>query len=55
MGIIKIFLERLGLKATDEEMRELLDIIRERVNIVKGTVSMEEFEYIVRNYLKEKL
>ncbi len=55
MGTIKIFLKRLGLKATDEEMRDLLDIVKERANIVKGKVSMEEFGYIARNYLKEKL
>lgn len=54
VGTVKIFLEKLGLEATKEEMRELLEIVKEQSNLVKGSVSLQEFGYLARNYFKQK-
>ena len=51
-GTIKVFLEKLGLEATDEQMKDLLEIVKDRSNLVKGNVSEVEFEYIARKYLE---
>jgi isopropylmalate/homocitrate/citramalate synthase len=51
-GTIKIFLEKLGLKASDDQMKEILEIVKDRSNLVKGNVSEVEFEYIARKYLE---
>ena len=51
---IKIFLDRLGLEAPYEEMRELLDIVKEQSNLLKGTLSLQEFSYIANEYFKSK-
>jgi methanogen homocitrate synthase len=52
--IIKIFLDRLGLKATEEQMKEMLEIVKEESNIVKGNISESEFEHIARGVLNKK-
>jgi len=52
VATIKVFLERLGLKATDEQMRKMLEIVKEESNIIKGTISEEEFEFIAKGVLK---
>jgi hypothetical protein len=36
VATIRIFLKRLGLEATEEEMRKMLEIVKEESNIVKG-------------------
>jgi len=51
---IKIFLEKLGLEATYDEMRELLDIVKEQSNLVKGVLSLQEFSHIAIEYFKNK-
>ena len=53
-GTIKIFMEKLGLEASDEQMKEILQIVKDRSNLVKGNVSEVEFEYIARKYLENK-
>jgi len=53
-GTIKIFMEKLGLEASDEQMKEILQIVKDRSNLVKGNVSEVEFEYIARKYLAKK-
>ena len=50
-GTIKVFLDKLGLEATDEQMKEILEIVKNRSNLVKGNVSEVEFEYLARKYL----
>jgi isopropylmalate/homocitrate/citramalate synthase len=52
VATIKVFLERLGLKATDKQMRKMLEIVKEESNIIKGTISEEEFEFIAKGVLK---
>jgi isopropylmalate/homocitrate/citramalate synthase len=51
-GTIKIFLDKLGLEASDDQMKEILEIVKDRSNLVKGNVSEVEFEYIARKYLE---
>lgn len=51
---IKIFLDKLGLKATEEEMKEMLEKVKEQSNILKGTISGVEFEYIAKHILTKK-
>ena len=51
--IIKIFLDRMGLQATDEEANRMLEMVKEESNILKGTITEEEFEYIVRKVLQK--
>jgi len=51
---IKIFLDKLGLQGTEDEMRALLEIVKEQSNLIKGTISLEEFGYIARDYLKKR-
>jgi methanogen homocitrate synthase len=53
-GIIKIFLDKMGLEASDEDMKNILEIVKETSNIVKGNVSEVEFEHIVNSYMKQK-
>jgi isopropylmalate/homocitrate/citramalate synthase len=50
-GTIRVFLEKLGLTATDDQLKDLLEIVKDRSNLVKGNVSEVEFEYIARKYL----
>lgn len=52
VATIKVFLDRLGLKATDEQMRKMLEIVKEESNIIKGVISEEEFEFIAKKVLK---
>ena len=54
VATVKVFLERLGLKATDEQMRKMLEIVKEESNIIKGAVSEEEFEFIAKKVLNRK-
>jgi isopropylmalate/homocitrate/citramalate synthase len=51
-GTIKVFLDKLGLKASDDQMKEILEIVKDRSNLVKGNVSEVEFEYLARKYLE---
>ena len=51
-GTIRVFLEKLGLEASDDQMKEILEIVKDRANLVKGNVSEVEFEHIARSYLK---
>jgi len=51
-GSIKIFMEKLGIDASDDQMKEILQIVKDRSNLVKGNVSEVEFEYLVRKYLE---
>jgi isopropylmalate/homocitrate/citramalate synthase len=51
-GSIKVFLDKLGLEASDDQMKELLEIVKDRSNLVKGNVSEVEFEYLARKYLE---
>jgi isopropylmalate/homocitrate/citramalate synthase len=53
-GTIKIFMEKLGLEANDDQMKEILEIVKMRSNLVKGNVSEVEFEHIARQYLGDK-
>jgi isopropylmalate/homocitrate/citramalate synthase len=50
-GTIKVFLDKLGLEASDDQMKEMLELVKDRSNLVKGNVSEVEFEYIARKYL----
>ena len=50
---IKVFLDRLGLKASKDEMREMLEIVKEESNLVKGTISEAEFEFIANKILRK--
>jgi len=50
---VKLFLDRLGLKATKEQMKEILEAIKQESNIVKGNISELEFEHIARRVLKK--
>ena len=54
VATIKVFLDRLGLKATDDQMREMLELVKEESNIIKGTISEDEFEFIARGVLEAK-
>jgi len=51
-GSIKVFLDKLGLEASDDQMKALLEIVKDRSNLVKGNVSEVEFEYLARKYLE---
>jgi len=53
-GAIKFFMEKLGLEASDDQMKEILEIVKSRSNLVKDNVSEVEFEYIARQYLGNK-
>ena len=37
-----------------DEMKEILQLVKERSNLVKGNVSEVEFEYMARQYLEKK-
>ncbi|MEN8246423.1 MAG: hypothetical protein ABFS43_16160 [Thermodesulfobacteriota bacterium] len=50
---IAMFLEKLGLEASKEEMAEMLELIKEQSNLVKGAISLGEFGFIARDYLKK--
>jgi isopropylmalate/homocitrate/citramalate synthase len=54
-GTMKIFLERLGINASKEQMQDILEIVKKQANLVKGNVSEVEFEYIARKYFAEKV
>jgi isopropylmalate/homocitrate/citramalate synthase len=47
-------MDKLGLEASDDEMKEILQLVKERSNLVKGNVSELEFEHIARQYLENK-
>jgi hypothetical protein len=47
-------MDKLGLEASDEQMKEMLQLVKERSNLVKGNVSEVEFEYMARQYLENK-
>lgn len=47
-------MDKLGLEAGDDEMKEILPLVKERSNLVKGNVSELEFEHIARQYLEKK-
>jgi isopropylmalate/homocitrate/citramalate synthase len=51
---IAMFLEQLGIKASKEQMVAMLELAKEQSNLVKGSISLEEFGFIARNYLKEQ-
>ena len=51
-GTIRVFLEKLGLEASDDQMKAILEIVKDRSNLVKGNVSEVEFEYLARKYLE---
>lgn len=50
---IRMYLKELGLEATHEQMTEMLEIVKETSNLVKGVISLEEFGFIARDYLKK--
>lgn len=54
VATIRIFLKRLGLEATEEEMRKMLEMVKDESNIVKGTISESEFEFIAKKVLGKK-
>jgi methanogen homocitrate synthase len=54
VATVRVFLERLGLKATDAQMRAMLEIVKEESNIIKGTISEEEFEFIAKRVLNRR-
>ncbi|UCG05603.1 MAG: hypothetical protein JSV83_17045 [Desulfobacterales bacterium] len=47
-------MDKLGLEASDDEMKAILQLVKDRSNLVKGNVSELEFEYIARQYLENK-
>jgi isopropylmalate/homocitrate/citramalate synthase len=51
---IRMYLQELGLEADHEEMQEMLEIVKEHSNLVKGVISLEEFGFMARDYLKKK-
>jgi isopropylmalate/homocitrate/citramalate synthase len=51
---IRMYLQELGLEASHEEMQEMLEIVKEQSNLIKGVISLEEFGFIARDYLKKK-
>jgi methanogen homocitrate synthase len=51
---IAMFLEQLGLQASKEQMAEMLELVKEQSNLVKGAISLEEFGYIARDYLRKE-
>jgi isopropylmalate/homocitrate/citramalate synthase len=53
-GTIKYFMDKLGLDASDDDMKEILQLVKDRSNLVKGNVSEVEFEHIARQYLENK-
>jgi 2-isopropylmalate synthase len=55
MANIRFVLDRLGLKATEEEMKKMLQIVKDESNIIKGTISVTDFEYIARAVIDQKL
>ena len=54
VATIKVFLERLEIKATDAQMKNMLEIVKEESNIIKGTISEDEFEFVAKEVLKGK-
>jgi methanogen homocitrate synthase len=52
LSTIKVYLNRLGLRADEEQMKEMLNAVKEQANVVKGTLSLEEFEFIANGILK---
>ena len=52
LSTIKVYLNRLGLKADEEQMKDMLNAVKEQANVVKGTLSLEEFEFIANGILK---
>jgi isopropylmalate/homocitrate/citramalate synthase len=48
---IRVFLERLGLKAGEDEIKKMLQIVKEESNLVKGTIAEAEFEFIAKRVL----
>ncbi len=55
LNSIRVFLNRLGLEASQEEMKKILEVVKEEANILKGTISEVEFEFIARKIIKNKM
>ena len=55
LNSIRVFLNRLGLEASQEEMKRILEVVKEEANILKGTISEVEFEFIARKIIKNKM
>jgi isopropylmalate/homocitrate/citramalate synthase len=51
---IRYHLDRLGLKASDGEMKEMLEIVKEDANITKSLISESEFALIARKVLGKR-
>jgi hypothetical protein len=47
-------MDKLGLEASDDEMKEIIQLVKNRSNLVKDNVSELEFEHIARQYLENK-
>lgn len=54
MSTIKVFLSRLGLEADDYQMKEMLDAVKKHANIIKGTLSIDDFEHIAQQIVQKK-
>ena len=55
MANVRFVLNRLGLEASEEDMKKMLQIVKEESNIIKGTISVVDFEYIARGVIEKKL
>ena len=51
---VRMYLKELGLEADHDDMTEMLEIVKEQSNLVKGVISLDEFGFIARDYLKKK-
>jgi isopropylmalate/homocitrate/citramalate synthase len=51
LSTVKVYMKRLGLDANEEQTKEMLRAVKKQANIVKGTLSLQEFEHIARNIL----
>lgn len=51
LSTVKVYLKRLGLEANNDQMKEMLNAVKKHANVVKGTLSLEEFAYIADSVL----
>jgi methanogen homocitrate synthase len=51
-GTIKYFIEKLGMKASNDDLKAILEIVKTRSNIIKGNISEVEFKKIATDYFK---
>jgi methanogen homocitrate synthase len=51
---VAMFCEQLGIEATKAQMADMLEIVKEQSNLVKGHISLEEFGFIARKYMSGK-